>query len=180
MITEISRAEQNSHYDQAKCNNGGGYSQPLITFEYNGKIGTINDTSCGDFGDRYTVEYDGKYYTYDNASNPTREETNLTANDAEFVEEFNKAYPGRRIRSGVNKKMPEWANSETLINSWNHPTAEAWVEEHGNKDTEEHIFVALDTSGCNSGVIGIFENFENASNAVGDQEGFSDLWVKFG
>ena len=97
MIKEISREEQNSFADADKCNNGGGYFQPLITFEHNGKIGTIDDTGCGDFGDRYTVEYGEKYYTFDQVSNPSRSETNFTAADKEFIDEFNEKYRCYRI-----------------------------------------------------------------------------------
>lgn len=77
------------------------------------------------------------------------------------------------------RKMPEWVSTETLVETTNHPTAEAWVEEHENPETSEHIYAALDTSGCDNGVIGVFDNYEDASNAVGDQEGYSELWKKF-
>ena len=64
------------------------------------------------------------------------------------------------------------------VNHWNHPTAVAGVEEQENPRTGKHIFAAIDTSGCDNGVIGIFDNFVDASNAVGEQEGFCDLWEK--
>ena len=75
-------------------------------------------------------------------------------------------------------KLPEWTNTETLLETTTHPKGEAWVEEHENPETKERIFAALDMSGCDSGVIGVYDSYEEASNAVGEQEGFSDLWIK--
>lgn len=49
----------NPFYDASRTNNGGGYDQPIITFEHNGIVGTFSDRSCGDFGTRYELEYDG-------------------------------------------------------------------------------------------------------------------------
>lgn len=50
--------EQNEFYDPARSNNGGGYSQPCreTVFEYKGEQYkfVFNDTSCGDFGSRFT------------------------------------------------------------------------------------------------------------------------------
>lgn len=58
----ILKVEQgNEFYDASKLNNGGGYDQPIITFEYKGIQGVYEDTSCGDFGTRESVEWDGKY-----------------------------------------------------------------------------------------------------------------------
>jgi hypothetical protein len=78
----------------------------------------------------------------------------------------------------VMKKIPDWVSVETQVEITNHPTAEAWVEEHENPKTGEHVYLALDTSGCDGGVVGVFGSFAEASNAIGDPEGFSDLWEK--
>lgn len=51
-------AEQgNPHYDPETANNGGGYDQPQLDYEDTscGILVTIDDDSCGDFGERYTV-----------------------------------------------------------------------------------------------------------------------------
>lgn len=57
-ITDIATRNTNPFYDQNKCHNGGGYYQPDVTISLSngGKI-AIQDTSCGDFGDRYTAQY---------------------------------------------------------------------------------------------------------------------------
>ncbi|EKI4464006.1 hypothetical protein PCV68_000984 [Staphylococcus pseudintermedius] len=52
--------ETNENANPAKANNGGGYSHPRITFEYKGIQGVYHDTSCGDFGTRYSLEWNGK------------------------------------------------------------------------------------------------------------------------
>jgi len=97
MIKVISIEEQNPYADANKCNDGGGYFQPLITFEYNGKIGTIDDANCGDFGRRYYIDFGDKFYHYDGVSCNTREETNFTEDDNQFIDAFNEKFPEYRI-----------------------------------------------------------------------------------
>lgn len=76
-------------------------------------------------------------------------------------------------------KKPEWINKETLVEITNHPKEEIWIEEHENDLTGEHVFLVIDTSGCDEGICGIYSSFEDASNVIGEQYGFNDLWVKF-
>ena len=64
----INRVEQNPFVNPLKANNGGGYHQPLITFTFNGKTGSISDTSCGDFGSRINIVYGSKEYFIDSIS----------------------------------------------------------------------------------------------------------------
>lgn len=48
--------ETNPYYDENRCHNGGGYSQPHIELMLSdGKKVVINDTSCGDFGCHYVI-----------------------------------------------------------------------------------------------------------------------------
>ena len=57
-IKLIEEREQNSFFDERKQNNGGGYHQPFkkYSFEYNNNYTLVyDDTSCGDFGCRYSV-----------------------------------------------------------------------------------------------------------------------------
>lgn len=67
-IKIISVVETNSFADESKSNNGGGYSQPFITFEYDGLKGTLHDTSCGDFGKRIELIYLDKKWNYNEMS----------------------------------------------------------------------------------------------------------------
>ena len=57
--------EQNPNANSNTSINGGGYSQPLITFVFNGTTGYIDDSSCGDFGERIHIEYKDKSYCVD-------------------------------------------------------------------------------------------------------------------
>ena len=97
MIKELGYAETNEFADESRANNGGGYHQPLITFEYKGEKGTIHDTSCGDFGKWYEVIIGEKYFSYDGVSGYSYPEdryyTNFTEDDREFISCFNSAYP---------------------------------------------------------------------------------------
>lgn len=52
--------QQNPHYDPTRANNGGGYNQPLVRFEYKGKVFIIDDHGCGDFGEDFTIFHEGK------------------------------------------------------------------------------------------------------------------------
>ena|SRR5699024_1387182 len=45
---------------EGKENNGGGYEHTRTVFEFQGKQGVFEDTSCGDFGSRFFMEWDGK------------------------------------------------------------------------------------------------------------------------
>ena len=88
----LKRTETNSFADASKCNNGGGYSQPEFTFEYEGIEGKFKDQSCGDFGKRFSLDYNGKSWCYDTMSN-FRNFTNFdTVEDAEFIAAVKEAF----------------------------------------------------------------------------------------
>lgn len=57
-IINIDSRNTNPFYSPDTCCDGGGYYQPDVTISLSngGKI-AIQDTSCGDFGDRYTAQY---------------------------------------------------------------------------------------------------------------------------
>lgn len=60
-IKIIETKQINENYDPQKANNGGGYKHTETTFILaNGDRGVYRDTSCGDFGTRYTLEIEGK------------------------------------------------------------------------------------------------------------------------
>ncbi len=95
----ISRVEQNPFVDPRKANNGGGYSQPRIDFTLRGIKGCINDTSCGDFGDRVEIVYGTKIYYFDSVSREEEEYStfsNKKHSDRQAVKEIKK-YTGYRI-----------------------------------------------------------------------------------
>ena len=72
--------EQNPYVDPMKANNGGGYSQPLITFVFNGTTGYIDDSSCGDFGERIHIEYKDKSYCVDAVGREKEEYSSFSKN----------------------------------------------------------------------------------------------------
>ena len=91
--------EQNPFVNPKKANNGGGYSQPRIDFTLRGIKGCINDTSCGDFGDRVEIVYGGKEYFYDSVSREEEEYSTFSKfkhSDRQAVKEIKK-YTGYRI-----------------------------------------------------------------------------------
>lgn len=77
--------QQNPYYDQEKANNGGGYFQPLgeanVYVEGHGIVTIgIDDTSCGDFGDRICIfvacgenRWSAYYDTMDDSGNTEAE-----------------------------------------------------------------------------------------------------------
>jgi len=64
-IFEVIRKDELNNYDQRLCGNGGGYYQPKYTFMFNNIEGVFEDTSCGDFGGRYFMEWNGYRAAYD-------------------------------------------------------------------------------------------------------------------
>ena len=59
-ITILQETQINEFYNPEKTNNGGGYKQTRIIFELNGIKGMFEDTSCGEFGTRFFLKYNGK------------------------------------------------------------------------------------------------------------------------
>lgn len=87
----INEVEQNSFFNESTQNNGGGYYQPLLTF--NGKYNNyplgviISDTSCGDFGTRYSVAvvFNNKTYEYYYSSMNDDEWGNIPHDLSDFI-----------------------------------------------------------------------------------------------
>jgi len=95
----IDWVEQNPFADPRKANNGGGYSQPRIDFTLRGIKGFINDTSCGDFGDRVEIVYGNKEYYLDSVSKEYIEYSDFSKykdNDRQAVKEIEK-HTGYRV-----------------------------------------------------------------------------------
>lgn len=82
--------EQNDNYQYGKAYDGGCYGQPFITFEFKGKRGTFDDSSCGSFGRRYYINYDNKYHSFDSIGNEYDPITysSFDADDSEFINAF--------------------------------------------------------------------------------------------
>ena len=97
-IKEISRVETNEFYNPDKAFNGGGYSQPDIVFEYNGKTGTIEGRNAGMYGKRYWVKYDGKGFYRSTRNGADIAEGDFTVDDIEFIEAFNSKYKNYAIK----------------------------------------------------------------------------------
>ena len=95
----INRVEQNPFADPRKANNGGGYLQPRIDFTFRGIKGFINDTSCGDFGDRIQIVYGDKEYFFDSVSREEEEYSTFSKfkhSDRQVVKKI-KEYTGYKI-----------------------------------------------------------------------------------
>lgn len=109
-IKEISRVETNEFYNPDKGFNGGGYSQPDIVFEYNGKTGTIEGRNAGMYGKRYWVKYDGKGFYRSTRNGADIAEGDFTVDDIEFIEAFNSKYKNYAIKqfSKSYKEYDKW------------------------------------------------------------------------
>jgi len=80
-------------------------------------------------------------------------------------------------------RKPDWITPDTLVETINHPTAEVWIEEHENPETGETVYLVCDTSGSDygygsCGLVGVYDSFEDASNRIGDEYGYSEFWKK--
>lgn len=113
MIRILEQIETNPYYNPKKSSNGGGYSHPEITFEFNGIVGTFHDTSCGDFGTRFTVQWDGKKFELDEIQRGTHPEksfryvSTFSEEDKPFIKEFEKLF-GKKIMTA--SEVDEWDN----------------------------------------------------------------------
>jgi len=74
------------------------------------------------------------------------------------------------------KNIPRWMNYTTIKDVIQHPTAEAWVEIHEHPGNGKELCVAIDTSGCDKGIIAV-GSYEDCCNAIGEQYGFDEFWV---
>lgn len=109
-INLIECQELNSFVDVDKANNGGGYSQPKITYSgyFNNRsiVVTITDTSCGEFGSRYSVEvyYKNtvtKYY-YNSMNNHVEEYGNISDDVADFIYQWCNYWCSYDIKNDVS------------------------------------------------------------------------------
>ena len=109
-IKEISRVETNEFYNPDKGFNGGGYSQPDIVFEYDGKTGTIEGRNAGMYGKRYWVKYDGKGFYRSTRNGADIAEGDFTVDDIEFIEAFNSKYKNYTIKPFAKsyKEYDKW------------------------------------------------------------------------
>ena len=80
MFKILNVREQNPNADVEKSLNGGGYSQPFIEFTFNNVTGSIQDTSCGEFGVRYLVKFGEKAYSVDAMGNGKEEYSSFSKN----------------------------------------------------------------------------------------------------
>lgn len=88
-ITNIQVEQGNPFYDPARGNDGGGYDQPEIKFDYGFERCYISDSSCGDFGDRFTVERGEQVYSFNQVDRGAEEYSDFSRDnpdDVRFVE----------------------------------------------------------------------------------------------
>ena len=100
----------NDFYDVNKAHNGGGYYQPCYIYsgEFNNKKidVQIRDTSCAEFGSRYSVEvyYNDtvtKYY-YNSMNNHVEEYGNISNDVADFVYQWCNYWSSYDIKNDIS------------------------------------------------------------------------------
>ena len=109
MIKILKCEETNPFCNPRFANNGGGYSQPFYKFEYKGIKGTLHDTSCGDFGERYLLKWGDKFWRYSNVEGDVSiDQTNLDKEkDADFIEAIEEAF-GIRVFKILTPRYCKW------------------------------------------------------------------------
>lgn len=81
-----------SDYDPSKSRNGGSYPVREYDFTFDNKQGKFHDSSCGDFGKRYDVFYNGKQFSVDGVSRNIQIWTDYKITDLQFINAFKKAF----------------------------------------------------------------------------------------
>ena len=64
MVTNIKKEQMNPFYDPCFSKNGGGYDQPRYSAVVDGTEVVFTDSSCGDFGSRYSLCVGNGYATW--------------------------------------------------------------------------------------------------------------------
>lgn len=82
----LKHEQLNSFYDPDRAYDGGGYDQPGYTFEFKGIIGYFEDTSCGSFGSRYTLNWNGVHADYDSVGNEIEEYSEFSNKNPDHLE----------------------------------------------------------------------------------------------
>lgn len=100
-INQIKWVETNPFANPEKANNGGGYSQPLITGTINGVPFELHDTGCGDFGGRADLELGEFSASYDFVGNDY-EYSSIPKKYLHLVEGINEAYNTSFITKEMN------------------------------------------------------------------------------
>lgn len=109
-IVLIEQEELNPVVDSRRACNGGGYSQPrkVFSFERNGKPYTLTytDTSCGEFGARYSISVKNKdekelyrYYCDGIAKIRTEDVDKEKEFTADFFGDLHKEFSGTRTKA---------------------------------------------------------------------------------
>ena len=91
----------NHFYNPDRSSNGGGYNQPYVEFIFNGIKGTFEDTSCGDFGTRYHLQWNNFSAYRDTVGGGNSYYSDFSSSNPEHVELLNKIYKltGRYVRT---------------------------------------------------------------------------------
>jgi hypothetical protein len=74
----------------------------------------------------------------------------------------------------MSMTKPGWIDSNTLIDTVNHPCKQVWIEEHRNLVTGERVYLVCRPDADSE----FYTNFIVASNAVGEEFGFVGTWKK--
>ena len=100
-INIISEVEMNDFANLSLANNGGGYHQPQFKFVYDGLEGVFSDSSCGDFGSRYSLDFNGKQFRWGSMLGNREQDVHMDVKDLAFYKEFVGAF-----LSAFGKKVP--------------------------------------------------------------------------
>ena len=91
-IKVLNKIETNYFADSSRASNGGGYSQPEFTFVFDGIEGKFKDQSAGEFGVRYSLDYNGKSWVYDTMSKFRNFSNFDVVEDASIIEAVKEAF----------------------------------------------------------------------------------------
>lgn len=91
-IIIVTEEQTNPFANPEKSRNGGGYDQPLIKFRLEGKEGTFHNTSCGEFGERYSLDWNNKSFDLDEVGSNRNYYSNFNERDKEIIAIFNEFF----------------------------------------------------------------------------------------
>ena len=103
---EIIAVEQNSFADERFSRNGGGYLQPHIVYDYQGEKVELFDNNIGEYGNEYTVVYDGCEFWYSTKGKDEEVSTSFAEKHNQFINDWNEAF---------GRNYPIWNSHEEIV-----------------------------------------------------------------
>ena len=151
---EIMSVEQNSFADERFSRNGGGYLQPHIIYDYQGEKVELFDNNTGEYGNEYTVVYDGCEFWYSTKGKDEEVSTSFAEKHNQFINDWNEAF---------GRNYPIWNSHEEIVR----PIREEILYQSVNSTPEPGAFATYAIEDGDGGYISVSVSEDDFVEAMG-------------